>query len=490
MIGRIQEDLGGRVRQGAGIPPWAILAIPLLALAASVLAMSTKQALAILALALMVPFAVYSMRHPYPALILYLLAKTNFLEFVQPGTWSRVTLAPAVSITITDMLMVVMVIVAAKRLPRREEKPVFMTFVVIWFAYVAVRFMFGMAVGESSLDDATMNIRYQIGWLDYLIIIAVMEKPRDIRNIVTILLCIAVASTSVQVIEAGLGHRIKGPAALQGAMDQSFYGDTQYIEVGGREVPYLWSRAAQATLVTALIGLVCVLEGIRPRFYGIGALFGFLGLAIASVRAWYFGTMVGVMVVVAMQRRRIESAARFAVALWVLAGVVVLLAPFLQNSYGSSPWAVWLGRAQQITNYSGQQTFNDRVDRAARTWETARQSLWIGYGWGKTSLANMSETSLNTILIHGILGTALILGMYLYVLHSAWRLWSILPQCEERAYLAGLCAVMIAFLAMAFSQDSLNAGGFAVIAAAFVDRIWVFRQRGLWIDEARAPASS
>ncbi|MEI6503883.1 MAG: hypothetical protein WCP21_22960, partial [Armatimonadota bacterium] len=62
---------------------------------------------------------------------------------------------------------------------------------------------------------------------------------------------------------------------------------------------------------------------------------------------------------------------------------------------------------------------------------------------------------MNVLLVHGFLGTVVILAMYLTVLVQAVRLARRLQPSLERSWLFGLAGLLVAQLAMSPQTDAL-----------------------------------
>jgi hypothetical protein len=431
---------------------------------------------------LAIPFLFYSWRRPMPALFVSMLIGTNFFQLIPFSTWKVLHLGPGISLLLSDLLLLLFLFIAVDRLPKRQERPLFASFVLIWVAYIGIRFAINLLLGEIGLDVGVGIIRVQVGWLGYLTLIAVIETPKDLRTYVNLTLVIMVIATGYQIVEAIQGQRLD-PLGLFGQANE-YYTSTVYLSIEGRFVPYLWSRAPLQSIMALFLSLGCVMEGVRVRRYLPLALLAILGVLIAGVRAWYFGVAAGLVALLMFQNQHSRAAFRTGMVALALIAVVALLAPWMSTSYGNNPWDVWLARVGELLTFSDAPNYIGRVVQAERAWAEVRASPLFGYGWGSTYFAYGGETSMNTLLLHGFMGTGLILAMYLLVGWRAMRLWSQLPPSEERAYMAGILALLVLFLAMLFSQDSLNAGGFAVTAAVFVDRIQSFHRAGLIMGEA------
>jgi len=439
-----------------------------------VLAFYTGQERTLLELEIAIIFIVYSLHHPMPAVFLSILAGTEFFQLILYDNLPGIRMS-GIFFNLSDLFILLFLFIAAYRLPKRNKRPLFGNFVLIWVMYVGMRFALNLLTGEVSLDIGLNLLRTQVGWLSYLGFIAVIETPKDLKIYVKFIVIIMLIAVGFQIIEVVQGQRLN----IFGQGTNEYWTGTKYIDVEGRLVPYLWSRALSQTLLALFLSLGCAMESVRVRRNLSLAAFGVLAIMIAGVRSWYFGLAAGLVVILLFQRQRSRAIFRAGLFLLCFVAIVAVLAPFMSRSYGNNPWDIWLARTGQLIRFSEQANFQGRIAQAEKARPVIRESPLLGYGWGKTLLEFQTETGFNTILVHGIIGTALILGMYLAVGRRVFRLWAILPSSEERGLITGVLALLVLYLAVQFSMDTLNSGGFAIVAAGFVDRITYFHEAGL-----------
>lgn len=454
-----------------------VLIVLVLAVYGGQLVVYTGQIGTLLAATITVPFIVYSLHHPMPAVLLSMLVGTQFFQFIPLENMPGLRLG-GFTLNLSDLFTLLLLIVAAYRLPKLNRRLMFGSFVLIWVAYVGARFGINLLSGEADLKLSLNQLRYQIGWLGYLSFVAIIESPRDLRIYVRFILIIMMIAVGIQLFEASQGNRIN----LFGLGTNEYWAGTRYIIVKGQSVPYLWSRAVTPTLLALFLCLGCALEGVRVRRHLFLAAMGVLAILLTDVRAWFFGLGAGLVAILLLQRQRARGLFRASLLLMCLLAIVVVLTPFMVRSYGNNPWDVWLTRAGQLIDFSSQGNFIGRVAQINLAWTQFRYSPLMGYGWGSTFRQYKTETGFNMLLIHGIVGSTIILAMYLYIAWGVYRLWSRLPPSTERGYLAGMLALVVLYLSVVFSQDSLNAGGVSVLAGGLVDRISMFEEAGLIIE--------
>jgi O-Antigen ligase len=456
----------------------SLLAITLAAVVAAAYADRLQDALVVIVSLLAIPLLV---KRPLILVAVYLLVSTNLLETLPLRTLAVARLGPGFTLRGMDVIIMAMLAVSLVRLGQHRQRPMFLGFVILWIAYVVFRLVYGFVLGETGLDLATNMAQAQVGWVLYLLIVTMIDSPRDLRAFVWLFLAIMAAAVLFQVAEYAHGSRIVPFGIL--ASRFNYYTSTFVLSYGNTSVPYLWSRALEVTVIGLFLALSSALGSRRFLPYAILAAAGLLSIAMTQIRAVYFGVSVGVLAFFVLRRWTARSSARLVIFVVVLIAVLAVLTPLIAASFGGNPLQTWVARASTVVNFGQQTNWQIRAADARRSWEVIKEAPALGYGWGETYLRVRGESGIDVLLVHGFIGTAMILGMYLTVLISALRLGRRLQPSLERSWLLGLVGALIAFLAMSPTQDVLTSGGFAVVAAVFVDRISAFHEKGL-IGEA------
>jgi hypothetical protein len=310
----------------------------------------------------------------------------------------------------------------------------------------------------------------------YLLIVAMIDSPRDLRIFGWFFLAIMVVAFVYQFAEYVHGGRL----VFFGSMPTgNYFGMTKYIQVGDVMVPYLWNRAMVPTIVGVFMALGAVVGKRRFAVNAFLAGAGLLGIVLTQIRAIYFGVAVGILALLGLPGWGTKSAGRLVLLVVALGAVFIALTSVLAASMGDDPAAVIAARASSLLEYNTQDNWAKRASDAHLAWTALRQSPLIGFGWGSGFASYVGESGMNLLLARGFLGAAMILVMFVTVLVKALRLaWRLKPSLEQ-SWLFGLSGAMLAFLAMSVTQDVLSAGGVAVIVAVFVDRIQRFADDGL-----------
>lgn len=471
---------------GDTVPRAALVAATVAAVVTMAYLGKLREALVAVVVLLLVPVFV---KRPLLLLFAYLLASTNLLETIQLRYMTALQVGPVIP-RVSDALIILMLVVAVIRLRKRRQRPMFLAFVILWGAYVAFQLVYGhFLLGEFGMRDALVMPLNRagdlVGWVLYLLLVALIDAPRDLRIFGWFFLAIMAVAVVYQVAEFAHGGRIV-PFHVTVPVGTTYFDYTKMLDAGGVVRPYLWSRASQVTIVGFFLALSAVMSGRRFLVYGPLAAAGLLSVAMTQIRGMYFGVAIGVLAVVGLLGWRARRLARVLALLGLLVAMAAVLTPFVASSFGGDPTEVLWARASTLSHYSTDTNWTIRVNDAKRAWGGLEESPFVGFGWGGTSGTLSGESGMNVVVVHGVLGTLMILAMYLTVLVKAIRLALRLTPSLERSWLFGLVGVLVAELAMTPSTDSLVSGGFAVVAAVFVDRISAFKADGLLAESSAA----
>lgn len=417
------------------------------------------------------------LRRPLLLVFAYLVVSTNLLETLPLRSLAVARLGPGLTLRTPDILLMLMALVSLVRLRRRGQRPMFLVFVLIWIAYAVFQVVYGYIVGETGFDLPTNMSQAQVGWLLYFLIVGLIDSPRDLKTFAWFFLAIMAIAVVYQVAEYAHGSRILlFPVAFS---DSNYFTFTPMLDVGGAQVPYLWSRASEVTIAGFFLAFAAALGGRRSLVYGVLAAAGLLSIAMTQIRGAYFGVAVGILAVIGLRRWSVRSSVRLLVLGCVLVIMMAALTPLIASSFGGDPMQVWVTRASSLVNWSTQTNWVKRANDASRAWAAVKKSPVVGFGWGATYSKVRGESGMNVLIVYGFLGTVMILTMYMVVLVKALRLARRLKPSLEQAWILGLVGLMVTYLAMTPTSDVLLGGGIAVVAAVFVDRISEFERDGL-----------
>jgi len=413
------------------------------------------------------------LRRPLILVFAYMLVSTNLLETLPLQSLAVARLGPGLTLKAPDVLILLMLVVSLLRLRKRGERPMFLGFVVLWVSYVVFQAVYGSIVGQTSLDLVTNMAQAQVGWLLYLLLVGLIDSPRDLKVYAWFFLAIMAVAVVYQVAEYAHGSRILlFPVTVT---HSNFFTFTPVLKVGGASVPYLWSRANDVTMVGFFLAFAVVLSGKRFLVYGVLASAGLLSIVLTQMRAVYLGVAVGILAVMAFRRWRASTPVRIVALLGILMVLVAVVAPMVSASLGGNPGRAVSSRVSQLISFDVQANFVKRVGDARVVLDAVKRSPFFGFGWGTTYLKTRGESAANVLLVHGFLGTFMILAMWVTVLVKAARLgWRLRPSLEQ-SWLFGVIGAAVAF---APGSDAFVSGGFAVVVAVFVDRISAFEADG------------
>ena len=430
-------------------------------------------------LVLVALFAAYSFHEPLPAVFVAMVVGTRVFEFVSLERLPYFQIASGLRINMSDAFTLLFLAIAAHRLPRRKDRPLFGGLVVIWVLLVAVSFAAALVLGETDIDTGGNILRGQVGYLGYLSMIAILDTHKRFRWYVRFLTVMVLIAVAIQLVEAVLGYRLSLGAL--GGVSNVYFASTKFVEIGDTRVPYLWSRSLGHTILLMFLALGCVFEGKRLRRYLPLAVLAILSYLITLSRAWYIAIAVGIATLFVLQRRRGWAIGGSVLLIVSLIGVGAVLGWMGSEAFGMSPWKAWVSRALTLQDLSSESNFVGRVELNSQALRVVWDSPLLGWGPGFVFTQHPPGDLgiISTLVLYGFVGAAIILGLYLYVWWRGYQLWRRLPPCEEKGYILGLLALMVARLAISFSNDPLSGGGLAVTAAFFIDRVDTFHRAGL-----------
>ena len=139
----------------------------------------------------------------------------------------------------------------ALRLHRRGERPLFLRPLLLLLGMVAISFVLGAIAGTTDADVGLNGLRDLSGYLFYIGLVGLIDSPRKLHSAIWLVFILAIASVSVQLVEASLGHRLTTPTTVA----SGYWAGTKTVEVGGLTAPYLWNRATGYLLVGLFLAL-------------------------------------------------------------------------------------------------------------------------------------------------------------------------------------------------------------------------------------------
>ncbi|MEI6503884.1 MAG: hypothetical protein WCP21_22965 [Armatimonadota bacterium] len=375
--GRFWQFDGRPLREG--VFPVALLAATVVAVTAMAYAGMLREALVMIVTLLAIPVVV---RRPLILVFAYLVVSTNLFETLPLREMTALQAGP-VALTVPGALIIMMLVVAVVRLRKRRQRPMFLGFVILWCAYVGFQIAYGYVLGETATTETLLMpfVRAQdlVGWVLYLLLVAFIDSPRDLRVVGWFYFGIMVFAVLYQVAEYAHG----GSFPLFQVPGLTTYANQQaYISVGGAQTPYLWSRATGANQVAFFLAFAAAVGGRRFLVYGSLAAAGLLGIALTQIRGIYFGVAVGIVAVLVLYGAKARRLVRVLALVGLVALIVTVATPVVASSFGGDPLGSIVKRASTLANYGSDANWIKRVHDAERAWNGLMQispyRLWLG----------------------------------------------------------------------------------------------------------------
>lgn len=427
----------------------------------------------------------YSFHNPLPALFISMVIGTNVFQLVSLERLPYFQIGTGLRINASDAFILLFLVIAFHRFYKAKERPLFLNLVFIWIVLVGVSFGAGLLLGDSDLDTGMNLIRYQIGYLSYFFMIALLDTYKRFRLYVKFLIIIVLIAVGIQLVEANLGYRLS--LGDMGGVTNVYYSSTMLVNVGGEKVPYTWSRATGPTLLLMFLSLGCLFNGTKIKRYFPLAALAILSYLIALSRTWYIAIAVGICTLFILQRKPKRAIVGAFVIIASLIVVSTFYNSFASRNMGYNPAGIWAKRAMTLQRFGSEQNYIGRINLNKIAVEKVKESPLLGHGpgfvFGKYRTGDLGI--MNTLLMYGFVGAGIIFGLYIFVWIQGYKLLKILPSSEEKGYILGILALMVASVAIFFSSDPLSGGGMAVTAAVFIDRISRFHQEGLIGDKSK-----
>ena len=416
-------------------------------------------------------------RYPLPALLSLLWMYSGMP--IQPRLPSFQV--PGFQITARDALLGMLFLVAADRLIKRGERPVFLRPLLLLGTAVALSTALGMVAGTADIRNGTNSFRALMPYFVYFILVGVIDTRDKLRPVLGLVFFVLAFSVAIQVGDA-LGLRL--PRG---------WGTRRVTGLGNLSIPYLWNRNTQNLLLGLFLALGCIMEGQRAKRYLLLVLLGLLGFAIAVVRQWFIFVGMGMLVMTILYsgRRILRTGAVTALVGIVLVFSLSLISVFSLRQDVDSWLEIVQLRLMGALNAPAEASFMGRIDVFRARLALFREAPIFGYGLGTVwnSILSTDVGVINSLLLVGIAGFPTILWLIGAMFCHGLRLWRCLPPSVERGYAAGLLATLaVLVVGYSFSQDFFTFAPMIVaMEMALIDRLLALHPRPPASSTGQAP---
>ncbi len=417
------------------------------------------------------------LRFPRIALLFWMLVGTNFFEFVAPEQMPYIQLAQGLRLTLADLMLLLLLGISFWRLSQKKVTLLFQTPMLIWAGMIVILFGIHLLVGDANLDTGLNVLRSMMGYGYYIIFTSLAENRREFDGLVKMWLVIMVVSVVLQVVEASIGHRLS--LSKFGFGVSTYFGKDVLINVGNQRVLYIWNRAwyySQIGLYLSL-GAFLGLKGQARNKYFFLVGFGILGVLIALIRQVYIQTVIGVLVVLALQRQKLKAFLAVVMIALLILIMANLATPLTSATYHGNPVSAWIGRIELLGNVTTDSSYQVRLTQNQKTIGEFWNSPFWGYGPGPVyqRLQGVDIGIVNSFLLYGLIGMAVILSLWGITFGRGVRLIGVLPAGIDRGYVVGVLAFLIgSFIISLFGTDYVMGGIIVALSMTVIDRIHYF----------------
>ena len=431
------------------------------------------------AIAILGGWVVYTLwKNEMLALIVWMLAITNFLEFISISKLPYLQIVAGIRLNFADVLWLILLVKAYVKNNRRSSARMFSKQIAVWIIVLAFLYAAHFLLGNVTLDLGVNYLRVLIGYLAYIAIIGIIDTPKRLKTIIKAINVILIASVAIQVLELGSGQRIT--LAQYGIeTTKGYYSETKTIQVSGESIPYFWNRAWPFSQIGLFISLsiLFISRGRRRILNGLIIVAGYLGILIQLVRQKFTIAAISTFIVIVMAKQKMRVMLLVIIILMVMYGASSLLRPIAVASYNKDPLLVWQDRMTTIINPEQEGTYVFRMIETMRVYELWKNEVLIGYGPGQFYHNNrgIDVGYINALLMFGVIGLFLFLYMWLYVIVKGYKLIKSMPMNYYRAVALGSLAFLCgAFIQTMFGASYLQSGYEVGLVMAILDRSALF----------------
>jgi len=464
--------------------------------AALVLVQSIRTGLLnVLTMAVLVAYVgVVILRWPMVGLVLVLVSLAGQRENVYYlGFLPHYTLPVIGRINAWDVFLLFTFVAGVRRWIQREEKPLFWRALLILFLCALASNLPGLLVGDVTWRSMVRGFRnYLLGYTIYLAAVGIVDTPKKLCLIVSVMVCLMVYGLAVQF------RQLSGPEP-----DPTIVAVTN---VAGRTV--LYSRPSGVLyflLPLGFLALGALAEGRCVPLYALIAAGVLSAIGLSLVRQTYVMVVAGTLAL--LLPRAVGRGRRVVFLLIGAAGALLLLrlvSPMVQSTLGDSALSTIVDRGEMILQGTQDATIGSRfnaIPHQFRLWLASPNPI-LGYGFfAGYKLFAFADTGFpSTLVLVGALGLLAVLNLWRDVAVRALEALRRMGPSLERGFLLGAFGVWCAFLVgYALTQPFFLYPCTEIpLAMLFIDRIYAFaarravpveKERSSWVPGMAIPVA-
>jgi len=415
-------------------------------------------------------------RHPIFIAGFAVLQSIDFFKLIHYETLIKWQLAPGLRINTLDAIVLLSLPLAIVRLVESKEKPLFVGPVALILGVAFLNLGLGLVLGTTNLDSGLGFLRTIFYYTAYFILVSAIDSPRRLRQWIGFLFAIFLVSVVLQFVEAITGQKL-----TLGLGEYYVFTSDSRLLVGKYQVMYLWNRAILLAFLVLFLALGALFQGRQLKRYWFISILGIGSLLLAFVRQWYVYLSIGILALLMIQtKRRFRNLILVVLIILFLFGLLMVISPVLQNTFGPSFLNAWFVRFDSLIHYQTETNFIVRMQLIEAQWNMFLQSPLVGYGFSPIfGEAVTSDTGItNTLVQFGLLGLGAVLVLIVSFLRHALKLRKQVVSSVQQGYVSGLLALWVCVIAGSlFSQNYFTGKDgiwLIVIMLALLDRFHAF----------------
>lgn len=372
------------------------------------------------------------------------LQSVHFFRLVPPDALIKWQLAPGLRINALDAVVLLSLPLAIVRFIERKEKPLFVAPVVLILGVAFLNLGLGLVFRTTNLDYGMGFLRTIFYYAAYFILVSAIDSPQRLRQWIGFLYAVFLISIALQLVEAITGLRL-----TLGLGEYYTYTSEGRLLIGGYRVMYLWNRAPLFAFLVLFLGLGVLFQGRKKKWTLFISILGIGSMFLAFVRQWYVYLIIGILALLVIQtERRFRNLIVVILIITFLMGLLLVISPVLQSSFGPSFLNAWFVRFNSLIHYQTEENFSFRMLIIKAQWKMFLKSPLVGYGLSPVFREKMSHDTgiTNTLVQFGLLGFCSVLLLIISFLRHAFRLLLQEVSSVQIGYVSGLIALWICII--------------------------------------------
>lgn len=381
--------------------------------------------------------------------LLLLLIYSNFLEFILVNSeLLMLRLGGIGTITTLDIIVILMIIrMIVKNQHFKFSRP-FYIFIVINTLYLVYSIFFL----DVRISNSIYYYRYIYYFLFYFFMIYLIRDKEDYFSFLKITTLFFIFISALHFTEIINGSPF---SLIDRSQPRAYWESVAYINVGGREIPYIWNRFSSFILAFSFFYLSQHLNK-ENKIYGIPNLFlfsfGILSLLMAFSRVWLFLISFAFLFAVLFNMKNVFKKIRtllIAILLIATMGLVILPTLFTDLKYRIFTYEMaMLGEEANV---------NSRLDIILMQLKVFYENYIFGLGISNKTLPLLNTADIglsNYLMVHGLTG----FFFFVYFIYFYYKQipFDLQDETGSNVHKNMLALLVISFITFLFSYSHFS----------------------------------